>query len=115
MQAASLPDGFSFHLFPPFENGLTAPEVDVSRRQVVQALVISTVVVVPDQIENCKDVGPENPGIISLARRRGDRVRRTRARPTTRCLAEIRGLAISPTCSGFRSEPWRSGPTRPGS
>ena len=26
------------------------------------------------QIENCKDVGPENPGIISLARRRGDRV-----------------------------------------
>ena len=27
------------------ENGLTAPEVDVSRRQVVQALVVSTVVV----------------------------------------------------------------------
>ena len=43
MQAASLLDGFSFDLFPPFENGLTAPEVDVSRRQVVQALVISTV------------------------------------------------------------------------
>jgi hypothetical protein len=34
MQAASLFDGFSFDLFPPFENGLTAPEVDVSRRQV---------------------------------------------------------------------------------
>jgi hypothetical protein len=27
MQAASLLDGFSFDLFPPFENGLTAPEV----------------------------------------------------------------------------------------
>src|SRR5262245_21965729 len=32
MQAASLLDGFSFDLFPPFKNGLTAPEVDVSRR-----------------------------------------------------------------------------------
>jgi hypothetical protein len=36
MQAASLFDGFSFDLFPPLENGLTAPEVDVSwRHQVV--------------------------------------------------------------------------------
>ena len=26
-------DGFSFDLFPPFDNGLAAPEVDVSRRQ----------------------------------------------------------------------------------
>src|SRR5258708_23186578 len=50
MQAASLLDGFSFDLFPPFENGLTAPEVDVSRRQVVQALVVSTVVVVLDEL-----------------------------------------------------------------
>src|SRR6516165_9811155 len=50
MQAASLLDGFSFDLFPPFKNGLAAPEVDVSRRQVVQALVISTVVVVPDEL-----------------------------------------------------------------
>src|SRR5262249_17168026 len=50
MQAASLLDGFSFDLFPPFENGLAAPEVDVSRRQVVQALVVSTVVVVPDEL-----------------------------------------------------------------
>jgi putative ABC transport system substrate-binding protein len=49
MQAASLFDGFSFDLFPPFENGLTASEVDVSRRQVVQALVVSTVVVVLDE------------------------------------------------------------------
>ena len=43
-------DGFSFDLFPPFENGLAAPEVDVSRRQVVQALVVSTVVVVLDEL-----------------------------------------------------------------
>src|SRR5258708_12358043 len=50
MQAASLFDGFSFDLFPPFENGLTAPEVDVSRRQVVQALVVSGVVVVLDEL-----------------------------------------------------------------
>jgi hypothetical protein len=38
MQAASLLDGFSFDLFPPFENGLAAPEVDVSRRQVLSRL-----------------------------------------------------------------------------
>src|SRR5262249_21485796 len=50
MQAASLLDSFSFDLFPPFENGLAAPEVDVSRRQVVQALVVSTVVVVADEL-----------------------------------------------------------------
>src|SRR5437016_8597901 len=50
MQAASLLDGFPFELFPPFENGLAAPEVDVSRRQVVHALVVSTVVVVPDEL-----------------------------------------------------------------
>src|SRR5215468_9344941 len=50
MQTASLLDGFSFDLFPPFEKGLTAPEVDVSRRQVVQALVVSTVVVVADEL-----------------------------------------------------------------
>src|SRR6516164_9845601 len=50
MQAASLLDGFSFDLFPPFENGLAAPEVDVSWRQVVQALVVSTVSVVPDEL-----------------------------------------------------------------
>ena len=50
MQAASLLDGFSFDLFPPFENGLTAPEVDVNRRQVVQALVVSRVVVVLDEL-----------------------------------------------------------------
>ena len=52
MQAASLLDGFSFDLFPPFEKGLAAPEVDVSRRQVVQALVVSTVVVVPDELRD---------------------------------------------------------------
>src|SRR5262249_41585240 len=50
MQAASLLDGFSFDLFPPFKNSLTAPKVDVSRRQVVQALVVSTVVVVADEL-----------------------------------------------------------------
>src|SRR5947209_5265860 len=50
LQAASLFDGFSFDLFPPFENDLAAPEVDVSRRQVVQALVVSTVVVVLDEL-----------------------------------------------------------------
>src|SRR5271167_2128083 len=50
MQAASLFDGFSFDGFPPFEYGRSSAEVDISRRQVVQALVISTVVVVLDEL-----------------------------------------------------------------
>src|SRR3954465_11095202 len=50
MQAASLFDGFSFDLFPPIENGLTAPEVDVSRHQVVRALVVSRDGVVLDEL-----------------------------------------------------------------
>ena len=33
-------DGFSFDLFPPFENGLAAPEVDVSRRQLASFTII---------------------------------------------------------------------------
>jgi hypothetical protein len=70
MQAASLLDGFSFDLFPPFENGLAAPKVDVSRRQVVQALVVSTVVVVADELRMLSDLDalrlvPGNlPGIV---------------------------------------------------
>jgi hypothetical protein len=41
---------FSFDLFPPFENGLAASERDVSRRQVVQALMVWTVVIVLDEL-----------------------------------------------------------------
>ena len=67
MQAASLLDGFSFDLFPPFENGLAAPEVDVSRRQVVQALVVSTVVV---QLNNITPTGPKS-GKFCIAGIRG--------------------------------------------
>ena len=75
MQAASLLDGFSFDLFPPFKNGLTAPEVDVSRRQVVQALVISTVVVVPDELLDAL-FELSCAAALARARRRGDRMTR---------------------------------------
>ena len=50
MQAASLFDGFPFDDLPLFEYGRCSAEVDVSRRQVVQALVISAIVVV---LETC--------------------------------------------------------------
>ena len=50
MQAASLLDGLSFDGFPPFKYSRSSAEVDVSRRQVVQALVVSTVVVVLDEL-----------------------------------------------------------------
>jgi hypothetical protein len=50
MQVASLLDGLSFDGFPPFKYGWCSAEVDVSRRQVVQALVVSTVVVVLNEL-----------------------------------------------------------------
>src|SRR5260370_15848844 len=50
MQAASLLDRLSFDGFPPFKYSRYSAEVDVSRRQVVQALVVSTVVVVLDEL-----------------------------------------------------------------
>ena len=50
MQAASLLDGLSFDGFPPFEYSRSSAEVDVSRRQVVQALVVSAIVVVVDEL-----------------------------------------------------------------
>ena len=50
MQAASLFDGLSFDGFPSFEYVQSSAEVDVSRRQVVQALVASAIVVVVDEL-----------------------------------------------------------------
>ena len=44
--------GFDCLLFDPFslsQNGLAAPEVDISRGEVLQALVVSSVVVVLDE------------------------------------------------------------------
>jgi hypothetical protein len=46
MQAASLFDGFAFDDLPLFEYGRSSTEVDVSWRQVVQALVVSAVIIV---------------------------------------------------------------------
>jgi hypothetical protein len=47
---ASVPDGLSFDPFSFQENSLTASEVDVSRGQISDALVISQVVVVGDEL-----------------------------------------------------------------
>ena len=49
MQQASVGNGLSFDPFPFDEDGLTAPEVDVGRRQVTQALVVAQVIVVSDE------------------------------------------------------------------
>ena len=48
MQASRF-DGLSFDPFSLFEVGIAAPEVDVSGREVLQALVITPVVVVLDE------------------------------------------------------------------
>ena len=45
-------DGLWFDGLPPFEYGRSSAEADVGRRQVVQALVISVVVVVVDELTN---------------------------------------------------------------
>ena len=52
MKQASVLDGFSFDPFSFQQDGLTAPEVDVGRRQIVDALVVAQVIVVGDEVVN---------------------------------------------------------------
>ena len=54
MEAPSLFDGFPFDAFPPLENGRSSSEVNVDRRQVVQALVIALIVVVLDELADAQ-------------------------------------------------------------
>ena len=49
MQGAALLDGLEFDPLTLFEDGLTGPEVDVLRGQIVQALMIPPCVVVMDE------------------------------------------------------------------
>ena len=49
MQQASVCDGASFDPFPLHEDCLAASEVDVGRRQVVDALVVAQMIVVCDE------------------------------------------------------------------
>ena len=49
MKQASRFDGLSFDPFSLFQNGLTAPEVDVGWCQGLQALVIAPMIVVIDE------------------------------------------------------------------
>src|SRR5271170_4678512 len=60
VQASGL-DGLSFNPFSFQEDGLAAPEVDVCRRQVCDALVVSLMVVVIDEVA---DLGLEIAGQI---------------------------------------------------
>ena len=48
MQQAAVLDCLSFDPFPLHEDCLAAPEVDVDRREVAKALVVSQVIVVGD-------------------------------------------------------------------
>ena len=48
MQASVL-DGFAFDPFSFQQDGLTTPEVDVGRRQIVDALVVAQMIVVGDE------------------------------------------------------------------
>ena len=47
-------DGVAFYPFSFQQDGLAAPEVDVGRRQVADALVVSQVVVVGYEVIKCK-------------------------------------------------------------
>ena len=49
MEFAACCDGLLFDLASHVENALTTSEVDIGRRQIVQALVIAAVIVVLDE------------------------------------------------------------------
>jgi hypothetical protein len=49
VESTAIGDGLSFDLASHGEDALTAPEVDIGRRQIVQALVIAAVIVVLDK------------------------------------------------------------------
>ena len=61
MLSATVLDGLSLYLSSPLQDASTSPEVDVSRRDVVQALVIAAVNVVVDEVG---DGAPEVSGQI---------------------------------------------------
>ena len=49
VKQASVLDGFTFDPFCFQQDGLTAPEVDVGRRQIVDTLVVAQMIVVGDE------------------------------------------------------------------
>jgi hypothetical protein len=49
VKSAAFGDGLSFDLASHGEDALAAPEVDIGRRQIVQALVLAAVIVVLDK------------------------------------------------------------------
>jgi hypothetical protein len=52
VKQASALDSFAFDPFSFQQDGLTAPEVDVGRRQIVDALVVAQVIVVGDELRS---------------------------------------------------------------
>ena len=52
VKQATVFDGFAFDPFSFQQDGLAAPEVDVGRRQIVDALVVAQVIVVGDEVVN---------------------------------------------------------------
>ena len=73
MKQASVFDGFSFDPFPFQQDGLTAPEVDVGRRQIVDALVVAQVILVGDE---GFDPGLELAGQIVVLQQERERIKR---------------------------------------
>jgi hypothetical protein len=49
VKQASVLDGFAFYPFAFQQDGLVAPEVDIGRRQIVDALLVAQVIVVGDE------------------------------------------------------------------
>jgi hypothetical protein len=43
---------FSAYVFPPFENGLASVQISVGWLQVVQAIMVAAVVIVPDELSD---------------------------------------------------------------
>ena len=61
MQQAAVLDGPALDRVPPFQNGLTAPGIDVGGRQIAEAFVVSAVVVVVDEAADLGFCSPSAP------------------------------------------------------
>ena len=64
MKQAPSFDGLPFDPFPLFQDGLASPKINVSRRQVLQALVVAPVVVM---IDKGGDLLPEITGQVVVS------------------------------------------------
>jgi hypothetical protein len=68
MLQSSFPDGVAFDQFSSQENGLAAPEVDVSEGDIFQDRVVAAMIVVLDEAINVASRSPDRSSFSSRMR-----------------------------------------------